>query len=230
MATNEAYNHYAYLDPLKGLNGEEATPYTTVYDVNIGWWAVTKDCENPEIAVRLADYFYEDPRRNLELIEGRMGEETNEEEQIRQIPCTVCNDGVAYMVGDAPEGVNTQTFRNKCCPSSGVPYYIPTEAYEKWQHLHYTDAKAEKIRNNKENPNADLETLPSLLYTTEEADIINQVQAQLITDVNRITAEWVANGKINEEWDSYLDSLTNMRMEEMVNATQAAYDRFLEAK
>mgnify|MGYP005811524359 CR=1 FL=1 len=40
----------AYLDPLKGLNGEEATPYTTVYDVNIGWWAVTKDCENPEIA------------------------------------------------------------------------------------------------------------------------------------------------------------------------------------
>ncbi len=230
MATNEAYNHYAYLDPLKGLNGEEATPYTTVYDVNIGWWAVTKDCENPEIAVRLADYFYEDPRRNLELIEGRMGEETNEKEQIRQVPCTVCNDGVAYMVGDAPEGVNTQTFRNKCCPSSGVPYYIPTEAYEKWQHLHYTDAKAEKIRNNKENPNADLETLPSLLYTTEEADIINQVQAQLITDVNRITAEWVANGKINEEWDSYLDSLKNMRMEEMVNATQAAYDRFLEAK
>ena len=166
---------------------------------------------------------------NLELIEGRMGEEANEEEQIRQVPCTECNNGEAYMVGDPPEGVNTQTFRSKCCPASGVPYYIPTEAYEKWQHLHYTDAKAEKIRNNKANPNADLETLPALMYTEEESEIINQVQASLITEVNRITAEWVMNGNIDEQWDSYLETLKSMRMEELVNATQTAYDRFLEA-
>ena len=229
FATNEAMEHYTYLDPLKGLNGEEPTPYTTVYDVAIGWWNVTSACQNPEVAVRVADYFYEDPKRNLELIEGRMGEEANEEEQIRQVPCTVCNNGEAYMVGDPPEGVNTQTFRSKCCPASGVPYYIPTEAYEKWQHLHYTDAKAEKIRNNKANPNADLETLPALMYTEEESEIINQVQASLITEVNRITAEWVMNGNIDEQWDSYLETLKSMRMEEMVNATQTAYDRFLEA-
>ena len=229
FATMDAYDHYAYLDPLTGLNGEEATPYTTVYDAAIGWWAVTSACKNPEIAVRVADYFYEDPKRNLELIEGRMGDEVSEEEQIRQVPCTVCNNGEAYMVADPPEGVNTQTFRNKCCPSSGVPYYIPTEAYEKYQHLHYTDAKAEKIRNNKANPNADLETIPSLMLSEEESDTINQIQSTLLTETYRVTAEFVVNGGIDEGWDAYLAQLESMGVNDMVAAYQTAYDRFVEA-
>ena len=229
FATMDAYDHYAYLDPLTGLNGEEATPYTTVYDAAIGWWAVTSACKNPEIAVRVADYFYEDPKRNLELIEGRMGDEVSEEEQIRQVPCTVCNNGEAYMVADPPEGVNTQTFRNKCCPSSGVPYYIPTEAYEKYQHLHYTDAKAEKIRNNKANPNADLETIPSLMLSEEESDTINQIQSTLLTETYRVTAEFVVNGGIDEGWDAYLAQLDSMGVNDMVAAYQTAYDRFVEA-
>ena len=61
-------------------------------------------------------------------------------------------------------------------------------------------------------------------------EVVNEVQSQLITEVNRIAAEWVANGRIDEEWDNYLNTLTSMRMEEMINCVQAAYDRFLEAK
>ena len=230
FATYDAYDHYVYLDSLTGLNGKEPTPYYNPYDGNVGMWAVTSACENPEVAVRVADYFY-DEEISTEFFEGRRGEpdEVGEDTQVRQVPCTECDSDTAYMVADPPEGVNTQTFRNKCCPAGGVPFYIPTEAYEKWQHLHYTDAKAEKIRNNKANPNADLETLPALMYTEEESEIINQVQASLITEVNRITAEWVTNGNIDEQWDSYLESLKGMRMEELVNATQTAYDRFLEA-
>lgn len=230
FATNEAYNHYAYLDPLTGLNGMTPTPYCTPYDAGCGFWAVTSACKNPEVAVRLGDYFYEDPMRDLQFIEGRMGEKTDEKEQIRQVPCTVCNNGEAYMVGDPPEGVNTQTFRNKCCPSSQVPFYIPTEAYEKYQHLHYTDLKAEKIRNLRAAENTDLEVLPTLLYTDEESEIIAETQASLITEANRIAAEWVANGKIDEEWDSYINTLNSIGMDRMITTMQAAYDRFLAAK
>ena len=230
FATYDAYNHYTYLDPMTGLDGLEPTPYFSPYDTDAGRWAVTSACQYPEVAVRVADYFYEDDMRAFEWMEGRYGDEVNAEEQIRLVPCTECDLEGAYMVADPPEGVNTQTFRNKCCPASSFPYIMPTEAYEKYHHLHYTDQKADKIRAIKASENVDMEVLPTLLYTDEESEIVNQIQSNLITNVNRITAEWVMNGKIDEEWDSYLASLDGMGMNDMLTAMQAAYDRFLEAK
>ena len=76
--------------------------------------------------------------------------------------------------------------------------------------------------------NTDTEVLPALMYTVEESDTVNAVQSDLITNVNRITAEWVANGKIDEEWDSYLQNLDSMGLQDMLTAMQTAYDRFLE--
>ena len=229
FATNDAMANHEYLDPLTGLDGLEPTPYCSPYDAGCGMWAITKDCQYPEVAVRVADYFYEDPKRNLEFLEGRFGETQSEEEQIRQVPCTECNDGVAYMVGDPPEGVNTQSFRVKTCPAGGMPFFARTEDYEKYQHLHYTDKKSAKIAAMKESGNADTEVLPTLTYTQEESDLINQIQSDIITNANRFAAEWVANGQIDEQWDSYLETLKSIGLEDMLNAMQTAYDRYLEA-
>ena len=230
FATYDAYNHYAYLDPMTGLNGLEPTPYCSPYDTDPGRWAVTKACPYPEVAVRVADYFYEDDMRAFEWMEDRYGDKVDAEQQIRLVPCTECNNGEAYMVADPPEGVNTQTFRMQCCPASSFPYIMPTEAYEKYHHLHYTDEKSQKIREIRASDNVDQEVLPALLYTTEESDIVNQVQADLITNANRMTAEWVVNGKIDEEWDSYIETLNGIGLQDMLKAMQAAYDRFLEQK
>ena len=129
------------------------------------------------------------------------------------------------MVADPPEGVNTQTFRNKCCPASTFPYVCSTEGDGKYQHLHYTDKKAEKIKAIKEiSP----DPIGYLNYTKEEADVVNQVQSEIITYANRRAAEWVANGKIDEEWDAYLQELENMRLGEMMKIVQAAQTRFEE--
>ena len=226
FATYDAYDHYVYMDPLTGLNGKEPTPYYNPYDGNVGMWAVTSACKNPEVAVRVADYFY-DEEISTEFFEGRRGEpdEVGEDTQVRQVPCTECDSDTAYMVADPPEGVNTQTFRNKCCPASNFPYFCSTEGYEKYQHLHYTDKKAEKIEAIKEiSP----DPIGKLNYTEDEAEIVNQVQTDIITYANRRAAEWVMNGKIDEEWDSYLQELKNMRLDEMMSVVQAAQDRFEE--
>ncbi len=210
FATFDAYDHYVYLDPMEGPGGREPAPYFNPYNAKPGFWAVTSACQTPEIAVRVADYFY-DEKTTLELVEGRWGEpdEVSEKTQVRQIPCTECDIETAYMVADPPEGVNTQTFRNKCCPATGFPYYCSTEGYEKYQHIHYTDKKAEKIKAIKEiSP----DPIGYLNYTKEEADVVNQVQSEIITYANRRAAEWVANGKIDEEWDAYLQELENMRL------------------
>ena len=63
-----------------------------------------------------------------------------------------------------------------------------------------------------------------------KTDLINQVQSDIVTNANRYAAEWVANGKIDEQWDEYMNTLKGIGLEDMTKAMQAAYDRFLEAK
>ena len=65
-----------------------------------------------------------------------------------------------------------------------------------------------------------------LNYTTEEAELVDQVQTEIITFANRKAAEWVMNGKIDEEWDAYLGELEARNLSGMLKAMQAAQDRF----
>ena len=44
--------------------------------------------------------------------------------------------------------------------------------------------------------------------------------------MNRKRAEWITNGMIDEEWDSYLEELQRLGLEEWVTIKQAAYDQF----
>ena len=71
--------------------------------------------------------------------------------------------------------------------------------------------------------------MPPLNYTVEESEIVNQVQTTVIDYVNRRAAEWVMNGKIEEEWDAYLKELENMNIDGWMEAAQKSYERFLEA-
>ena len=45
--------------------------------------------------------------------------------------------------------------------------------------------------------------------------------------VNRKRAEWIANGKIAEEWDAYVEELNRLGLEEWMQIKQDAYDTYL---
>ena len=215
----DAYDHYAYLPPMKGLDGEDPTPYYSWYAGSSGNWAITSSCQIPEIAARVGDYCY-DKDVSLEMFEGAIGE--------RLVPCTVCNDGRALMVSDPPEGVDNTTFRVRCGPGGAIQLGVTREYYKERLHLHYTDAKV-KFIDEEVRPIADKDSVPPLNYTVEESEIVNQVQTTVMDYVNRRAAEWVMNGKIEEEWDAYLKELENMNIDGWMEAAQKSYERFLEA-
>lgn len=51
--------HYTVMPPLKGPAGADSTwSYVDTEKIWPEWFVVTKNCQYPEIAVRLADYFY----------------------------------------------------------------------------------------------------------------------------------------------------------------------------
>lgn len=215
----DAYDHYDYLPPMKGLDGQDPTPYYGWYTGSSGNWAITSSCKMPEVAARLGDYCY-DKDVSLEMFEGAIGE--------RLVECTVCNNGRALMVSDPPEGVDNTTFRDRCGPGGAIQLGVTRDYYKERLHLHYTDRKVQFIDEDV-RPIADQDSVPPLNYTVEESEIVNQVQTTAIDYVNRRAAEWVMNGKIDEEWDSYLKELENMKIGDWMKAAQSSYERFLEA-
>lgn len=67
---------------------------------------------------------------------------------------------------------------------------------------------------------------PRVFLSLDDADRIAQIDADLFPFVNRKRAEWITNGMIDEEWDSYLEELQRLGLEEWVTIKQAAYDQF----
>jgi putative aldouronate transport system substrate-binding protein len=68
---------------------------------------------------------------------------------------------------------------------------------------------------------------PRVFLSLEQADRIAQIEADLMPFVSRKRAEWIANGKVAEEWDAYLEELNRLGLEEWMQIKQEAYDTYL---
>ena len=68
--------------------------------------------------------------------------------------------------------------------------------------------------------------MPVLKYSVEEQDIYNEVYTLISNYVKQSMAEFVTGVKdIEKEWNSYLNELDEMGLEELLKISQSAYDR-----
>jgi putative aldouronate transport system substrate-binding protein len=70
------------------------------------------------------------------------------------------------------------------------------------------------------------------VYTEEELDIIDQYKPDFESTVAEQEGLWIKEGgPTDEEWASYLDTLTNnCGMEKLQEVYQSAYDRYAAAE
>ncbi len=213
---------YEFLAPLKGLNGEDPVFGINQYPgYNPSKWAITIDCKKPYLLARYGDYYYQKDV-SLTCIEGAI-----DGPNPRLVPCTVCNNGRALMVNtDVPEGQTILQFRDQNF-AAWFPWGVTRAYYDERLHLHFTDRKVQHIDNDLK-PYADTSAVPgTLMFTVEEAELVNQIQSDIRDYCNRRGVEWVSGqGDIDADWDSYIAELKAMRVDEYINAVQAAYDRF----
>lgn len=214
---------YDFVQPLKGLNGEDPVFGIDQFPGYNYRWVVTRDCAKPYIADRYADYWFQ-PDQSLTTIEGAI-----DGPNPRLIPCTVCNNGRALMVNtDVPEGMTILMFRDTNF-ASFFPCGCTREYYDERLHLHFTDRKVHHIDFDLA-PYADKSFLPGTLnYTVEEAERVNQILNDLRDYTNRRGVEWVmGQGDVDADWNAYLDELKGMGVEDYVKNSQSAYDRFVQ--
>ena len=72
------------------------------------------------------------------------------------------------------------------------------------------------------------EYYPTVTFTEEEINTINDRLSDIKSLTEERTAHWLTDGGIEEEWDQYLTDLENMGLNDVVSAWQAAYDRYQE--
>jgi len=215
---------YDFLSPIMQEDGSDP-----VFTINpypgyaTGKWAITVDCEKPYLAARYADYYYQKDV-SLTCIEGAI-----DGPNPRLIPCTICNNGRALMVStDVPEGMTILMFRDQNF-AAFFPWGVTREYYDERLHLHFTDRKVNQIDNVLKQYGDPTVVPGTLMYTVDEATVVNQIFADLRDYTMRRAAEWVmGQGDIEADWEAYCAELEAMRVNEYVACAQAAYTRFIE--
>lgn len=178
-----------------------------------GTFAITKNNEYPEATMRWVDYLYTEEGAKLALA----GEENSE---------YITNpDGTWDWILEPGE---SQTDVRSRATVQGATYYPELFPYEFWQKL---NNKYESSLTDLRNKVKSYSTIPyPLVYLSiEEQNMIDNIKLDINSYVdNFIAMSIIGNLDINNEWDSYLQTLNNMGLEQLIDVYQNKYNEYKE--
>jgi putative aldouronate transport system substrate-binding protein len=66
---------------------------------------------------------------------------------------------------------------------------------------------------------------PKVFYSIEDQETLTNIEVHMFEFATTKVAEWIQNGKIDDEWDSYLNDLKTMGLDEWLTIKQTYYDK-----
>lgn len=208
---------YAYLPILNGPDGTHHVNLNEMGTTGHDSFSITKSCKNPELLLKWVDQRYE-PLISMQCIYGPIGVYWTDEP----------DENGCYSMRELGEGETAGELKGKnewngpseqLAEDYGKYYYMEDRAQERLDDLkdywfQYVD---------------DFEYYPSVVYTEEEIDTINDKLSDIKSMTEEKMAGWLKNGGIEEGWDQYLADLDSMGLQDVLGAWQAAYDRYAAA-
>ena len=179
----------------------------------------TPACEDPEALLKWADNFYDD-LVSLQTFYGSLG-----------VTVTANDDGT-YSVHSTDDDTSLDTAAWSNALRDFGPKYMNPEFYDK---VIIPDDVSDGIKLKEDEVNAKYVTtdkntgMPALQYTEDELNRITAIGTDVYSYVESMYAHWVVDGGVEDEWDSYIDQLNAMGLEELVSLQQGAYAAYLES-
>ena len=199
----------------------------------ISHWFVTRDCKNPELAVKIGDYMFTTDM-GMELlyrygVEGKQWGRVTEE-NIGNLRYFFGQEPIFYVIEDNQWGVfqdkepaNTHWKRNN--PN----FYYNIDDYQGWTPEFLNPRKTVQMEGIMENLKYRPEVgtfVDYVIMNEEETMIYNEIKTELMSYVEEMfTAFCSKTVDIDAEWDNYLATLDTLRLDEFVEVIQGAYDR-----
>ncbi len=211
--TGDHADEYEYLTFLSGEDGTLGVNLNEQGTTGHGLFAITSACKNPELLMKWIDQVY-DPITSMQVIYGPIGEYFEEEP-----------DADGFYIEKPEAGGDLKARLEFKAPSRQLNsdfqqyYHMEERAQQRLDDL--SNVWFEKV--------TDFDYYPSVVYTLEETETINEYISDIDEYVKETSANWIINGGAADEFDGYVKQLESMGVNDVVAAWQSAYDRYMEA-
>lgn len=230
----DLYKQYATLAPLEGPDGTRLTTYFKYDAISSGNFCITDACENPEAALRWADFFFSETgdlcsqygaEEGTDWVlnpEGKVG--LNGEPALYEVLNAYTAETQNHDWQDIGIRVAPAAYRLGQSVDPNVDPYAP-DGLEK---LLY-DASANDYEPYKQTEeNSDLDVIPELKMTDEESTNVSTIAVEVEKIINESSVGFITGAKdIDKEWGSFQDSLEKAGLSTLLETYQAAYDRMM---
>lgn len=197
--------------PLKGPEGHQKLGGHNPAYFAKGGFSITSANKHPEATIRWIDQVYE-PVRSFDFANGPVG-----------IVWDLQDDG-NYLKNPSPEGMTSAEWRHFEAPANNFPYIRLADMTNKmkssnpvvgFNRTEYLDEFKEYIS---------VEYYPNILFPQEDLRKLAQFNTDIQQYVNKMRAQWITSGGIDEEWNDYLEQLERLQLDEMIEIYQRNYD------
>jgi len=204
-----------YMDPLYGPGGTRTRQgHHTILDVGCGG-GISSTCSNVDAVIRMVDYLYGDEGRDM-VYWGKEGETYTKEGGTYQFTDTVLTSQLGIL--------------NYLNSYSGCTSMYPSAMLTDFYRATLSELAGQGNESITNIGVANDIRMPALRYSEEEIEQVNMILVDLNAYVDENFANFV-NGALDIEddkaWQTYLDGLNGLRLEELLSYHQAAYDRWL---
>lgn len=214
-------DQFVALEAVAGPDGnhyvENASNFLDIADREL---VITKECENPEQLLAWADDFYTD-LASMQTMYGSISD-----------GCITDNGDGTYSVNEPEDGSSLDTKAWSYSLREFGPKYMSPEFYDK---VSLPETQGDGIKLKEDEINGKYVTddkntgFPMVQYTDEEQDRLTTLGTDIYKYCEAQYAHWVVDGGIEEEWDSYLEQLDAMGLQELIEIQETAYEAYLEA-
>jgi putative aldouronate transport system substrate-binding protein len=224
----ELYRHYTSLAPLEGPKGARYTPNFKYNDYLQMGFTITKDCKNPEAAIRWADALY-----NMEVqFTEQFGPKGVAWEDPK--PGDIGVNGKPALYRSIVQQTSSDT-QNTCWPMTGIVYkpkeWVQGGATDPNVDVYSADGLTKFLVEEtrmKYEPYApkDIDIAPVLKLLPEESQEIQTLTVELTNYIEESMVRFIV-GDLNtdKDWDKYVKGLNDMGLEKELAIKQKAYDR-----
>ncbi|BFT74611.1 ABC transporter substrate-binding protein [Paenibacillus sp. P36] len=207
---------YVAIAPLKGPNGQQLVNLGDTLAVTKSGFSITSANKHVAETMRWINSVFEE-RHSVEWEFGPIGVNFKE------------TNGDKYEYLPTPAGTTYDDFRCTEAPCFGGTGAITEEIYKK---IELSDKIKGRLAYLKiYQPFMKRFTLPSgMFFTIEDSDRMNVLSTDINELVKKKQAQWIIDGNVDAEWDSYLTQLKKIGLDEFLQIYQRTYDRFQSVK
>lgn len=209
-ALNKEDDTYMAIAPLAGPDGTRYFPEYQNGIIDLGSFSITKDAEDPKTIMSWVDENY-DPlfsvQASLALKVGLHLKDAGDGTYEYAEPATTENRAKVVPGG-------TNRIYNVSKEAAALLKECPAHLVEK--------REVDKLYEGTYWP----EKYPNFLFSAEESAKIASLSTEIITYTSENYANWMMNGGIDKDWDSYLKKLDDMGLQELLEVYQNGLDRY----